>query len=88
MAEVAGKIALLAGARYVETLVLCATRARYVETFTFEGASNFVLARLTNAWHTTYCCGQTASIRSGSELMAPPERRHGQLSGQTKEDTL
>ena len=40
MAEVADKIALLAG-------------ARYVETFTFEGALNFVLARLVNAWHTT-----------------------------------
>ena len=51
MAEVADKIALLAGARYVETLVLCATRARYVETF--EGVLNFVLARLVNAWHTT-----------------------------------
>ena len=53
MAEVADKIALLAGAHYVETLVLCATRARYVETFTFEGTPNFVLARLANAWHTT-----------------------------------
>lgn len=53
MAEVADKIAILADARYVEALVLCATRTRYVETFTFEGASNFVLARLANAWHTT-----------------------------------
>lgn len=40
MAEVADKIALLAS-------------ARYVETSTFEGAPNFVLARLANAWHTT-----------------------------------
>lgn len=53
MAEVADKIALLAGTRYVKTLVLCVTRARYVETFTFEGVPNFVLARLANAWHTT-----------------------------------
>lgn len=53
MAEVADKIALLAGARYVKTLVLCSARARYVETFTFGSAPNFVLARLANAWHTT-----------------------------------
>ena len=54
MAEVADKIALLAGARYVEApRALLHAGARYVETFTFEGALNFVLARLVNAWHTT-----------------------------------
>ena len=53
MAEVADKIALLADAHYEETLMPSVMRARYVETFTFEGALNFVLAHLANAWHTT-----------------------------------
>ncbi len=53
MAEVADKIVLLADVRHEETLMPSVVRARYVETFTFEGALNFVLARLVNAWHTT-----------------------------------
>lgn len=53
MAEVADKIVLLADVHYEETLMPSVVRARYVETFTFEGALNFVLACLVNAWHTT-----------------------------------
>lgn len=48
-----GQAARLASVRYVEALMPSVVRARYVETFTFEGAPNFVLARLANAWHTT-----------------------------------
>lgn len=49
-----GQVARLANVRYADAPhTFRRASARYVETSTFEGALNFVLARLVNAWHTT-----------------------------------